>query len=214
MSYGLLEKMKFSALELQEYLDTYNTREEAALSVTKPRNITDKLIIQTSKISTIPPLFHPLPPLLLTYMSSFSGWGTVRTHFPGAPVTVWSPASLETQRRRYSTKLCSVTCIYLKFTGKYAQHMGSFFFYALDFWSLCSSMVWNVGSLCMFAVCDMFNSPDSLSHQRPNKIKSCWVFFLHCWLIVCSLTVNSHVYTVLRVCLTDTLSSSHLTLTP
>lgn len=33
MSYGLLEKMKFSALELQEYLDTYNTREEAAVSV-------------------------------------------------------------------------------------------------------------------------------------------------------------------------------------
>lgn len=26
--------MKFSALELQEYLDTYNTREDAALSVT------------------------------------------------------------------------------------------------------------------------------------------------------------------------------------
>lgn len=34
MSYGLLEKMKFSALELQEYLDTYNTREDAAVSVT------------------------------------------------------------------------------------------------------------------------------------------------------------------------------------
>lgn len=33
MSYGLLEKMKFSALELQEYLDTYNTKEEATLSV-------------------------------------------------------------------------------------------------------------------------------------------------------------------------------------
>uniref|UniRef100_A0A3B3BZ88 Protein furry C-terminal domain-containing protein n=1 Tax=Oryzias melastigma TaxID=30732 RepID=A0A3B3BZ88_ORYME len=32
MSYGLLEKMKFSALELQEYLDTYNSREEAAVS--------------------------------------------------------------------------------------------------------------------------------------------------------------------------------------
>uniref|UniRef100_A0A8D3E9S0 FRY microtubule binding protein n=1 Tax=Scophthalmus maximus TaxID=52904 RepID=A0A8D3E9S0_SCOMX len=31
MSYGLLEKMKFSALELQEYLDTYNTKEEAAV---------------------------------------------------------------------------------------------------------------------------------------------------------------------------------------
>uniref|UniRef100_A0A8D2ZRE4 FRY microtubule binding protein n=2 Tax=Scophthalmus maximus TaxID=52904 RepID=A0A8D2ZRE4_SCOMX len=36
MSYGLLEKMKFSALELQEYLDTYNTKEEAAVLVTKP----------------------------------------------------------------------------------------------------------------------------------------------------------------------------------
>lgn len=35
MSYGLLEKMKFSALELQEYLDTYNTKEEAAVSVTQ-----------------------------------------------------------------------------------------------------------------------------------------------------------------------------------
>uniref|UniRef100_A0A671YAG0 FRY microtubule binding protein n=1 Tax=Sparus aurata TaxID=8175 RepID=A0A671YAG0_SPAAU len=32
MSYGLLEKMKFSALELQEYLDTYNTKEDAAVS--------------------------------------------------------------------------------------------------------------------------------------------------------------------------------------
>uniref|UniRef100_A0A671Y3P9 FRY microtubule binding protein n=1 Tax=Sparus aurata TaxID=8175 RepID=A0A671Y3P9_SPAAU len=31
MSYGLLEKMKFSVLELQEYLDTYNNRKEAAL---------------------------------------------------------------------------------------------------------------------------------------------------------------------------------------
>nr|XP_061786926.1 protein furry homolog [Nerophis lumbriciformis] len=39
MSYGLLEKMKFSALELQEYLDTYNTREEAA--VTWLRNCKD-----------------------------------------------------------------------------------------------------------------------------------------------------------------------------
>jgi len=33
MSYGLLEKMKFSALELQEYLDTYYSREEAAVMV-------------------------------------------------------------------------------------------------------------------------------------------------------------------------------------
>lgn len=36
MSYGLLEKMKFSALELQEYLDTYNSREDAAVSVALP----------------------------------------------------------------------------------------------------------------------------------------------------------------------------------
>uniref|UniRef100_A0A3Q4BKZ5 Uncharacterized protein n=1 Tax=Mola mola TaxID=94237 RepID=A0A3Q4BKZ5_MOLML len=32
ISYGLLEKMKFSVLELQEYLDTYNNRMDAALS--------------------------------------------------------------------------------------------------------------------------------------------------------------------------------------
>lgn len=32
MSYGFLEKMKFSVLELQEYLDTYNNRKEAALT--------------------------------------------------------------------------------------------------------------------------------------------------------------------------------------
>lgn len=33
ISYGLLEKMKFNVLELQEYLDTYNNRKEAAISV-------------------------------------------------------------------------------------------------------------------------------------------------------------------------------------
>ena len=33
MSYGLLEKMKFSVLELQEYLDTYNHKKEAAVTV-------------------------------------------------------------------------------------------------------------------------------------------------------------------------------------
>ncbi|XP_034024286.1 protein furry homolog [Thalassophryne amazonica] len=32
ISYGLLEKMKFSVLELQEYLDTYNNRKETVLS--------------------------------------------------------------------------------------------------------------------------------------------------------------------------------------
>lgn len=33
MTYGLLEKMKFSVLELHEYLDTYNNRKDAALTV-------------------------------------------------------------------------------------------------------------------------------------------------------------------------------------
>lgn len=39
MSYGLLEKMKFSVLELQEYLDTYNNRKEAALTVSRSNTI-------------------------------------------------------------------------------------------------------------------------------------------------------------------------------
>nr|XP_019944021.1 PREDICTED: protein furry homolog isoform X3 [Paralichthys olivaceus] len=44
ISYGLLEKMKFSVLELQEYLDTYNHKKEAAVTwlcnckATFPRN--------------------------------------------------------------------------------------------------------------------------------------------------------------------------------
>lgn len=33
VSYGLLEKMKFSVLELQEYLETYNNKKEAVISV-------------------------------------------------------------------------------------------------------------------------------------------------------------------------------------
>ncbi|XP_036392594.1 protein furry homolog isoform X2 [Megalops cyprinoides] len=50
ISYGLLEKMKFSVLELQEYLDTYNNRKEAAISwlqnckATFPRGSRDALI--------------------------------------------------------------------------------------------------------------------------------------------------------------------------
>lgn len=51
MSYGLLEKIKFSALELQEFLDTYNTREEAALSV--------NILSFFRKIETPPPLLSP-----------------------------------------------------------------------------------------------------------------------------------------------------------
>uniref|UniRef100_A0A8C3I6Q6 FRY microtubule binding protein n=1 Tax=Chrysemys picta bellii TaxID=8478 RepID=A0A8C3I6Q6_CHRPI len=35
LSCGLLEKLKFSVLELQEYLDTYNNRKEATLSVSE-----------------------------------------------------------------------------------------------------------------------------------------------------------------------------------
>ncbi|XP_074535016.1 protein furry homolog isoform X2 [Halichoeres trimaculatus] len=50
MSYGLLEKMKFSVLELQEYFDTYNNRKEAALTwlnnckATFPRSAEGKVI--------------------------------------------------------------------------------------------------------------------------------------------------------------------------
>ncbi|XP_056139794.1 protein furry homolog [Lampris incognitus] len=50
ISYGLLEKMKFSVLELQEYLDTYHNRREAALSwlrnckATFPRGAGDTVI--------------------------------------------------------------------------------------------------------------------------------------------------------------------------
>ncbi|KAM6987896.1 protein furry homolog isoform 3-T3 [Tautogolabrus adspersus] len=50
MSYGLLEKMKFSVLELQEYLDTYNNRKEATLTwlsnckATFPRSAEGKVI--------------------------------------------------------------------------------------------------------------------------------------------------------------------------
>lgn len=57
MSYGLLEKMKFSALELQEYLDTYNTKEEAAVSVCLP-----------SCRKIVPPVFH----LTYLYLTHFS----------------------------------------------------------------------------------------------------------------------------------------------
>ncbi|XP_053095517.1 protein furry homolog isoform X2 [Pangasianodon hypophthalmus] len=57
VSYGLLEKMKFSVLELQEYLDTYNNRKEAAISwlrnckATFPKGSGDGIIThQTSEI--------------------------------------------------------------------------------------------------------------------------------------------------------------------
>lgn len=45
MSYGLLEKMKFSALELQEYLDTYNSREDAAVAVILCLRVTDIFLL-------------------------------------------------------------------------------------------------------------------------------------------------------------------------
>lgn len=49
--------MKFSALELQEYLDTYNTKEEAAVSVCLP-----------SCRKIVPPVFH----LTYLYLTHFS----------------------------------------------------------------------------------------------------------------------------------------------
>lgn len=87
--------MKFSALELQEYLDTYNTKEEATLSVIED-----------------PPTFLLVEPNNLFFSSHviicfqiLSGLGTARTRFPGAPVRLWSLASLEILRRRYRREI-------------------------------------------------------------------------------------------------------------
>lgn len=44
MSYGLLEKMKFSVLELQEYLETYNIKKEGVISVCSIKHYFKKAI--------------------------------------------------------------------------------------------------------------------------------------------------------------------------
>lgn len=159
MSYGLLEKMKFSALELQEYLDTYNTREEAAFSVNKALHINMFLF----KISTIPTfskwIIFYIHRNNLVFLS-FSGWEIVRTHFPGALVTLWSPASLETQRRRYTTELCDVACRYLKLQAN-----------VLNIWVNSSSVLWisDPFALLWFYHTELFALFACLLCFRPNK---------------------------------------------
>jgi len=44
VSYGLLEKMKFSVLELQEYLETYNNKKEGVISVRSNKHYFTKAI--------------------------------------------------------------------------------------------------------------------------------------------------------------------------
>lgn len=83
--------MKFSALELQEYLDTYNTKEEATLSV-----ISEPLAFLSFERNDS--FFFSSHVIL--FFQILSGSGTARTHFPGAPVRLWSLASPEILRRR------------------------------------------------------------------------------------------------------------------
>lgn len=45
--------MKFSALELQEYLDTYNSKEDAAVSVIQPQISLIDLFFFFAKVSLI-----------------------------------------------------------------------------------------------------------------------------------------------------------------
>ncbi|XP_017271796.1 protein furry homolog isoform X4 [Kryptolebias marmoratus] len=54
MSYGLLEKMKFSVLELQEYLDSYNNRKEAALSWLNSCKATFPISVQDTVLTCQP----------------------------------------------------------------------------------------------------------------------------------------------------------------
>lgn len=64
MSYGLLEKMKFSVLELQEYLDTYNNKKEAALTVRRLNiglsslNVTPMLSLSCLHCDYVVPVTH------------------------------------------------------------------------------------------------------------------------------------------------------------
>lgn len=94
MSCGLLESMKFSVLELQEYLDTYSSREDAAITV---RWIYNTFILSQPKqlqSSLLQYLFH------LCVSVSFSGFRIANPRFPGVLMMEWLPVNLETQKRR------------------------------------------------------------------------------------------------------------------
>lgn len=96
VSYGLLEKMKFSVLELQEYLDTYNNRKEAAVSVRLP---------------AFPLSVHHFNSLFITSrvaFISFSGCGTARLLFREVQETGLSRTRIPKLKRRYKlTSVCT-----------------------------------------------------------------------------------------------------------
>uniref|UniRef100_A0AAQ6AFL6 Furry homolog a (Drosophila) n=1 Tax=Amphiprion ocellaris TaxID=80972 RepID=A0AAQ6AFL6_AMPOC len=75
MSHGLLEKMKFSVLELQEYLDTYNNRKEAALTwlsnckATFPKNAGGSVITCQPELELCQRLYKLHFQLLLLFQS-------------------------------------------------------------------------------------------------------------------------------------------------
>lgn len=80
MTYGLLEKMKFSVLELHEYLDTYNNRKDAALTVRRFNIVLFSLNGYMLSLSC-----------LHCYVISVthSGWATVRPPFPRVLGVPW-----------------------------------------------------------------------------------------------------------------------------
>lgn len=53
VSYGLLEKMKFSVLELQEYLETYNNKKEGVISVCSIKHYFTKAIFYPFSVNKI-----------------------------------------------------------------------------------------------------------------------------------------------------------------
>lgn len=97
LSYGLLEKMKFSVLELQEYLDTYNNRKEAVLSV---RPLKSQCSAISQKSSDV---------VVVMISAIYSGWITVRPHFPEVLEAPWYHVIPWGKRKRWG--LDNVRCL-------------------------------------------------------------------------------------------------------
>lgn len=132
MSYGLLEKMKFSALELQEYLDTYNTKEEAAVSVSHP--------VYIFKKNANTWLTFSLTLLFFTPSFFFLQWlRNCKDTFPRCPgdsVVTCQPGDSEEKVR---AACLQVTHWSPEFTGKHTEHLGTFF--------ICASYLWLISLL-------------------------------------------------------------------
>lgn len=110
MSYGLLEKMKFSALELQEYLDTYNTKEEAAVSVTL-RIITKSVFHENMWLANNihhPSSFLPSPHTPVTLHFFLQWLRNCKDTFPRCPgdsVVTCQPGDSEEKVQSYSLQV-------------------------------------------------------------------------------------------------------------